>query len=168
MNAPKAHQPHDHLSCISDAMARADALCRERGAKMTALRRRVLELVWASHSPIGAYAILDRLRAEDTRQAAPPTVYRTLDFLIEQGLIHKIESLNAYVGCDHPERRHVTQFLICTTCGAAMEIAEESILQSVKRSAGATGFSVERVNIEAQGQCPACARAARRTMASHP
>lgn len=124
---------------------------------MTVLRRRILELVWGSHNPIGAYAIMDRLRQEDTRQAAPPTVYRALEFLIEQGLIHRIESLNAFVGCDHPESRHVTQFLICKTCGAAMEIADEAILQSVQQSAENTGFRVERLNIEALGLCPACA-----------
>jgi Fur family zinc uptake transcriptional regulator len=166
MTPAKAHQPHDHLTCIADALSRAEALCRERGARMTALRRRILELVWASHSPIGAYAILDRLRAEDTRTAQPPTVYRALEFLLEQGLIHRIESLNAFVGCDHPEQRHVTQFLICTECGAAMELADPSILSLVKESAGVSGFAVARLNMEALGRCPACQQVTTRRLAA--
>ncbi len=160
----KAHQPHDHLTCIADALARAEALCEDRGARMTALRRRILKLVWDSHSPIGAYAILDRLRAEAIRRAAPPTVYRALDFLLEQGLIHRIESLNAYVGCDYPEQRHVTQFLICTACGAAQELADPSILARVKESAGNSGFHVARVNIEALGLCPRCTMQAKQDL----
>src|SRR5262249_40395465 len=98
MNAPQTLQPHDHRHCIDDALSRAETVCAERGARMTPLRRRVLELVWDSHAPIGAYAIMDLLRAADDRAAAPPTVYRALEFLLDQGLVHKIESLNAFVG----------------------------------------------------------------------
>jgi len=156
MTPAKAHHPHDHLTCIADALARAEALCRDRGARMTGLRRRILELVWASHAPVGAYTILDKLRANSAKPAAPPTVYRALEFLLKEGFIHRIESLNAYVGCDHPEHRHVTQFLICTRCGGAMELSETSILETVKKSASKSGFAVARLNIEAQGLCPAC------------
>src|SRR5918999_799750 len=104
--------PHDHLSCIGDALDRAAVLCDQRGARLTPLRRRVLELVWRGHEPVGAYDLLAQMG-----RAAPPTVYRALDFLIEQGLVHRIESLNAYVGCDRPEAAHASQFLICTDCG---------------------------------------------------
>ena len=114
---------------------------------MTPLRRRVLELVWNSHRPVGAYAILDDLREGD-KAAAPPTVYRALDFLMEQGLIHRIESLNAFVGCDHPEDRHVSQFLICAHCGAAVEIDDRGIANPVKKSAADAGFTVNRFTVE--------------------
>src|SRR5919204_1424092 len=92
---------HDHDSCIDRALDRAAQLCEERGARLTALRREVLALVWRGHEPVGAYAILEALRRSHPG-AAPPTVYRALDFLIEHGLIHRIESLNAYVGCSRP------------------------------------------------------------------
>jgi Fur family zinc uptake transcriptional regulator len=147
--------PHDHERCIADALDMAEAVCTKTGARLTPLRRRVLELVWNSHRPVGAYAILDELREGD-RGAAPPTVYRALDFLMGQGLIHRIESLNAFVGCDHPEDRHVSQFLICTNCSAAVEIEDRGIASAVKKSAADAGFSVSRFTIELQGICPAC------------
>jgi Fur family zinc uptake transcriptional regulator len=148
--------PHDHDRCIADALDMAEAVCTKSGARLTPLRRRVLELVWNSHRPVGAYAILDELREGD-RGAAPPTVYRALDFLMEQGLIHRIESLNAFVGCDHPEDRHVSQFLICTNCNAAVEIEDRGIANAVKKSAAEAGFAVNRFTVELQGTCPACA-----------
>ena len=88
--------------------------------------------------------------------AAPPTVYRALDFLIEQGLIHRIESLNAYVGCPRPERPHVSQFLICGGCGAAAELDDPAIARAVLRRASELGFVVERQTIEVRGFCPQC------------
>ena len=93
---------HDHRRCVADALDKAEALCSDRGARLTKLRCRVLELVWNSHAPIGAYDVLRRL-SQEHQSAAPPTVYRALDFLLEQGLIHRIESLNAYIGCPVPE-----------------------------------------------------------------
>ena len=98
--AAYAHD-HDHTKCISEAVAIAREICAKHGERFTELRGRVLELVWDSHRPIGAYAILERLKS-DGRSAAPPTVYRALDFLMGVGLVHRIESLNAYVGCAHP------------------------------------------------------------------
>ena len=99
-------------------MAAAERLCSERGLRFTPLRRRVLELVWSSHKPVGAYALLDALRNE-ALGSAPPTVYRALDFLIEQGFIHRIERMNAFVGCSHPGEAHRGFFLICGACGNA-------------------------------------------------
>ena len=108
---------HDHRHCLKDALDRAAALCRDRGVRLTPIRRRVLELVWSGHRPLGAYDILDALQAE-RRGAAPPTVYRALDFLREQGLVHRIESRNSFVGCPDPDTPHGGQFLICRTCAA--------------------------------------------------
>src|SRR5277367_4850296 len=78
---------HDHASCVDEAIAAADRVCVASGARLTDLRRQVLELVWRSHQPVGAYEILERLAADSGRRAAPPTVYRALDFLLEQGLV---------------------------------------------------------------------------------
>lgn len=150
---------HDHDSCIETALDRAAQLCEEHDARLTDLRREVLRLVWRGHEPVGAYAILAALRRSHAG-AAPPTVYRALDFLIRHGLIHRIESLNAYVGCSRPENPHLSQFLICGGCGAAAELDDPAIAEAVSRGAGALGFAVEQQTIEVRGLCPTCQRAA--------
>jgi Fur family zinc uptake transcriptional regulator len=150
---------HDHQLCIDDAVARAVMLCEGRGARFTDRRRRVLEIVWRSHGPIGAYDILQLLQAE-RRSSAPPTVYRALDFLIAHGLVHRLDSLNAYVGCAHPERRHISEFLICTGCERVAELDDARLRTAVEGSAAAAGFAVRRLTIELQGLCPSCAEAA--------
>ncbi len=146
---------HDHDHCITSAMDAASALCARRGARLTAQRRRVLELVWRSHAPQGAYAILETLY-RDGHPAAPPTVYRALDFLLAQGLIHRIESLNAFVGCPTPHTSHPGHFLICDGCGAAAEVNDRRLRAAIRRSAGDIGFKVERQTIELRGLCPEC------------
>lgn len=146
---------HDHASCIEDALAEAVAICAERGARLTDLRRRVLELVWTSHEPVGAYDILSRLGG-DGRKAAPPTVYRALDFLLEQGLVHRIESLNAFVGCASPKAPHSGQFLLCTGCGTATEIADPGIQTALGAAAKRIGFRPGHVTIEVKGLCRHC------------
>ncbi len=176
---------HDHGACVRGALATAARLCAARGARLTPLRRRVLELVWRGHAPVGAYDLLARLSnsrgsanskgtansrgtagergtARETRPAAPPTVYRALKFLLAQGLIHRIESLNAYVGCmnptGHPEGAHGGQFLICGDCGAAAEVHDPRVDAAVARRARELGFAVRRKTIEVEGVCPPCQR----------
>ncbi|HUA50699.1 MAG TPA: Fur family transcriptional regulator [Candidatus Sulfotelmatobacter sp.] len=143
---------------MADALAAAIELCQRRGNRLTPVRRRVLELVWRSHEPVGAYALLDILRDEGW-SAAPPTVYRALDFLLGNGLVHRIESLNAFVGCNDPRRPHRGQYLICRRCGAVTEIAAPEIVGAVRNSAAAVGFTVERETVEIAGVCGACAAA---------
>jgi Fur family zinc uptake transcriptional regulator len=123
--------------------------------RFTKLRRRVLELVWSSHKPIGAYALLDELRSEELG-SAPPTVYRTLDFLIEQGLIHRIERMNAFVGCSHPGENHRGFFLICGDCGNAEELESASVADSIAASAGRHGFAARDMTLEVTGTCAKC------------
>lgn len=150
---------HNHQSCVADAVAAADTLCEAKGTRLTALRRRVLELVWSSHQPIGAYALLDALRKEDLA-SAPPTVYRALDFLLENGLVHRIESLNAFVGCAHPGDAHRGLFLICKSCRNAVEIDDARIARAIGNAAGDRGFAVQHATVEVTGTCPNCRRAA--------
>ncbi|MCC7274649.1 MAG: transcriptional repressor [Alphaproteobacteria bacterium] len=162
---PHAHPPlppapfpapsHDHARCVATALATAETLCGERGARLTGLRRQVLELVWESHGPIGAYDLLDRLRALRSG-AAPPTVYRALEVLMEQGLVHRINRLNAFIGCAHPDAPHEGQFLICTRCGTTAELDEPAIAHAIEQRARALGFAVEHRTVEVTGLCPSC------------
>ncbi len=146
---------HDHHSCVEAAVARASSLCLRRGVRLTALRRRVLELVWRRHEPVGAYTILHSLRRRG-RVAAPPTVYRALDFLLQHGFVHRIESRNAFVGCARPGSSHPGQFLICGKCGSAAELADSRIDGAIARRAARVGFTVENQTIEVSGLCPRC------------
>ncbi len=153
--AKAPHAGHNHGTCVSTALAAAERVCAESGEKLTDLRKRVLELVWASHKPVGAYQLLDSLRA-DGRSAAPPTVYRALEFLLDQGLVHRVESLNAYIGCTHPGERHATQFLICRRCGTAVEVDDPRIAAAIDTSAARIGFEVGARTVEVAGTCADC------------
>jgi Fur family zinc uptake transcriptional regulator len=153
---PLANRPHDHAHCVHSALTEADMLCEQKGLRLTVLRRRVLELVWQSHKPLGAYDILAVLSELDGRRAAPPTVYRALDFLLENGLVHRIASLNAFIGCVHPEHAHQGQFLICRLCHIAVELEQSAITQAINQGASSVGFSVETQTVEVVGLCASC------------
>lgn len=146
---------HQHERCIEEALDVAERLCRHRGSRLTALRRRVLELVWQSHAPVKAYDVLEALRAERAG-AAPPTVYRALDFLRDEGLIHRLESLNAYVGCPAPGEGHSSQFLICRECRGVAELDDDDVLVGLRRDAEALGFRMLSTTIEVEGLCRHC------------
>jgi Fur family zinc uptake transcriptional regulator len=168
-------------TALDATLDRAAAACARRGAQLTDLRRQVLRLVLEAGQPLGAYALLDRLKA--TRAgAAPPTVYRALDFLLEQGLIHKVERLNAFIGCvegppDHDHAQggvhdhdhgaggrqgigHPHQFLICRICGATLEIADAAVVAALRDAVARAGFVMERSTVEVEGRCATCAAAA--------
>ncbi|GGE53389.1 transcriptional repressor [Halopseudomonas oceani] len=157
---PDPQQPHNHAHCVSHALSAAEQVCARDGARFTALRKRVLELVWQSHKPLGAYDILETLSRDDGRRAAPPTVYRALDFLQEQGLVHRIASLNAFIGCPSPEHRHQGHFLICLNCHIAIELAQSTISDAIAEAAAAHGFSVSSETVEVSGLCAQCQAAA--------
>ncbi len=148
-------ESHDHATCVEDAVRAARDLCAARSVRLTALRRKVLELVWTSHAPVGAYDLLRRLSREHAG-AAPATVYRTLDFLVRHGLVHRIQSLNAFVGCADPAQPHAGQFLICDNCGEAAELADLGIGRAIARGASDLGFAVAGSTVEVQGLCPDC------------
>ena len=152
---PTSFCRHDHGACIDDALTRAEAISATRGVRLTALRRRVLELIWRSHKPAGAYDILDALGKEHTG-AAPPTVYRALAFLTQNGFVHRIESQNAYVGCPKPDADHTGQFLICRDCGQAAELNDKRIVALIAQSAEKNGFAADAPTIEIEGVCAAC------------
>ncbi len=147
---------HDHARCVRGALERAEELCRQRGVRLTDIRRQVLALIWSGHRPLGAYDILTKLASERGGKAQPPTVYRALDFLQEQGLVHRVQSLNAFVGCQLPEETHRGQLLLCRGCGDAAELVDGACFEALERSASATGFKVEGFVVELSGLCPAC------------
>jgi Fur family zinc uptake transcriptional regulator len=159
VNAPADGFPatgHDHRVCIRSALSDAEALCRRQGLRLTRTRRRVLELIWQSHRPSGAYELLEQLAAEG-RKPSPPTVYRALDFLLAHGLVHRVSSRNAYVGCPHPGEEHMAQIFICERCNVAVEQADKSVNHRIRRTAQGLHFQIRGQTVEIVGLCPYCA-----------
>lgn len=148
---------HDHSICIETAIAEAERLCAERGSRFTDLRRRILKMIWQGHKAVKAYDLLDQLATEGG-SAKPPTVYRALDFLMEEGLVHKIESLNAYIGCPHPGDNHVSQFLICDKCETVKELSSDELTAAVMNAAKQANFAIRRQTLELHGVCANCQR----------
>jgi Fur family transcriptional regulator, zinc uptake regulator len=150
-----AFAQHDHSHCSDDTLARAEALALAQGARLTPVRRRVLEILLEDHRALGAYDVLQRLAAEGFGNQ-PPVAYRALDFLVDLGLAHRIRRLNAFTACLHPGEAHVPAFLICRACNHVAEAPAASVRSALDEAATALGFAIERSNIEALGLCPAC------------
>lgn len=145
----------NHTQCAPSALAHAEAVCLARGARLTAIRRAVLAEIWADHEGTKAYELINRLSREGN-PVKPPTVYRALDFLLAHGLIHRIESLNAFVGCSHPEAPHQAIMLICDRCGTIHEQSSEALNALLGSIALKQQFTTFRQSIELRGLCPDC------------
>lgn len=145
----------------SGALSQVEQACARRGVRLTPLRRRVMELLIEQARPVKAYELLDLIRGERDG-AAPPTVYRALDFLLEQGFVHKLESINAFIGCDHvhgdhdDERSHQPPFLICDNCATTVELADASVTDALLRAARRLGFTPQAQTLEIHGLCARC------------
>ena len=139
----------------SEILDQAVRLCATKGSRLTPQRKSVLRLICESDIPLSAYEILDRMQ-DGPRRPAPPTVYRALDFLLAQGLIHKIESLHAFVGCTHPEHPHAGQFLICTDCGRVDELCRDHLGKALEQEVRRSGFQTQRPVVELLGLCANC------------
>ncbi len=154
MSFPDPH--HDHAHCTADLIARAEQTCERRGSKLTGQRRDILNCVAASHSAVGAYDIIERM-AEKGSRPAPITVYRALDFLLAHGLVHKIESRNAFVACSHSHEGHPAALLICEDCGTVAELDAPEIYESLVVQAKGQNFHAAQTLIEMSGTCGSCA-----------
>lgn len=149
------HGEHDHSHCQESAMASAKEQCLKLGLRLTKIREQVLEIIWGSHNPIGAYDVLQQLQ-ERGHKPAPPTAYRALDFLVSAQLIHRIESLNAFVGCPSPEARHQHQFYICNKCNHVAEVNNHLVTDALAQGAKDLGFENQQQIIEIHGVCKNC------------
>lgn len=152
---PLGFAKHDHHACVSETLAAAETRCAAKGLRFTPVRRKVLEILLQEHRALGAYTILDRLR-ESGFGSQPPVAYRALDFLVANGLAHKIERLNAFIACAHPSQSHTPAFMICRLCDAVAETQSSPARGALGDAARATGFRIERTVVEAEGVCPIC------------
>jgi len=148
-----------HLACshesLSDSLRQAEALCEKRGGRLTPLRRKVLSLLLKSHGPAKAYDLLKDLDGQVA--AKPPSVYRALEFLMEMGLAHRVESLNAFVPCGHWDHGHAAVFLICESCGSAGEMHAGISMQKLGEEVASVKFQMRSAVMEIRGLCARCA-----------
>lgn len=153
--------PQHHVHDAAGFVHAVERACNERGLRLTAIRARVLSLVAAAGKPTKAYDLLEQVRdGEGAGAAAPPTVYRALDFLLANGFIHKLESINAFVACHHPNSaQHSVPFLICDRCHSATELEDASIVAALDAAARGLGFAPQAQTLEVHGLCAKCARA---------
>ena len=142
---------------IPTQLRAAEQVCIGNGAQLTPLRRDVLTLILKADAPLTAYQLLDQLKAI-RKSAVPPTIYRSLDFLLENGLIHKIERLNAFVSCAETDHHHAdAQFLICKACGMVVELEDHEVFEALAKAMAKHGFVPSRAVVEIDGLCATCA-----------
>jgi Fur family zinc uptake transcriptional regulator len=152
--------PQHHVHDSDGFVREVERACEQRGLRLTPIRANALRLIADAGRPIKAYDLLDQMKATHDA-AAPPTVYRALDFLLEHGFIHKLASINAYVGCHHPgSAAHAVPFLICDSCQSATELEDAHIVESLDASARALGFVPQAQTLEVHGLCADCAKQA--------
>ena len=147
--------PDDHVHDVGDFLREVGEVCAERSLRLTPLRERVLRLVARAERPVKAYDLMELVKG-GKGAAAPPTVYRTLDFLLENGFIHKLESINAFVACHQPRKPHSVPFLICNSCGLAVEMEDERATRILSEQALALGFRPQAQTLEVHGRCAQC------------
>jgi len=147
---------HDHNRCSDDAMAVAEARCLERGQRLTAIRRKVLATLLDSHKALGAYDIIERLSPTGLR-LAPITAYRALEFLQENGLVHRIASRNAFCACVHNHNAEdPVVFMICESCGVIGEASSAEVTATLAAAAQRAGFKPKSPVMEITGICAHC------------
>lgn len=144
-----------HKQATEQLLKRAEVMCQRRGVRMTPTRREVFAILTEQEGAVGAYDLLDLLKAE-VPNAKPPTIYRALEFLQSQGFVHKVSSSNSYVLCSHFEKQHPVQMLICTHCGNVQEIHSSGVHQAFVEQAENQGFTVQQQTVEALGICSNC------------
>ena len=149
------HGVHDHGS-VEQRIHEAEALCLQEGVRLTPLRKEVLSLILNARAPMGAYDLLAKLKGKSERPAAPPTVYRTLDFLLEQGFVHRLASINAFIPCCHPREGHQAAFLICQKCHSVQETSANSLFNELSHLSAQGQFKAQHSIIEISGICQQC------------
>ena len=155
-NARLVYQPHDHVRCINAALDRAHEICENADVRLTSTREAILKLLWQSHQPLGAYQLQQQLTKVTDKPVAPPTIYRAIEFLSSLGLVHRIPSLNAFVGCPFPNSEHSNIFLICESCKTVAEIADNRVNTLLETLSDKANFKPKSQTVELFGLCPNC------------
>ena len=152
----ETRRPAPETTDIDAQLRRTEAICDGRSVRLTPMRRAVYRSLLESARPMTAYDLLDRLSEAQGRRLAPPTIYRALEFLMDQGLLHRLESLNAYVVCEQPGQEHDSVFYVCGRCQRAVEISDGRVGHAVFENAQLLEFTPIRQVVEIHGVCKDC------------
>jgi Fur family transcriptional regulator, zinc uptake regulator len=142
---------HNHAHCLKSAMKHAEEVCAAKGLQLTDTRRKVLAIIWSDHKALTAAEVMAALGNNQ-----PPVTYRALEFLHKAGLIHHVASLNAYIGCPHPEHPHQSQLLICDSCHTVTEVSYPKLEAQLENMAKHHAFTVKEQHVEMLGRCADC------------
>ena len=154
-NIPIGFEEHDHSLCVQTTLDVADKTCAQAGLRLTAVRRKTLEILVQEHRALGAYEILEKLR-EEGFGSQPPVAYRAIEFLVKNGFVHKVEKLNAFVACNKPRKPHAPTFMICRSCQLVVETVSSEVSSMLSKSANKLGFRLEKSVVEVEGTCSSC------------
>lgn len=143
---------------IEESISRVVEICKENNLVFTEIRQKVFEIIIEHTKPIKAYEILDDLTKILGKSSHPPTVYRAIDFLIENGFIHKLNSINSYVGCFHPKIHKECYFLICKKCNIYQECCDKNLTDNIFKTADKRDFIVSNTTLEIEGHCQGCVK----------
>ena len=135
----------------------AESRCADAGERLTPARLAAYAELLASKKPVSAYELIALLEDRQGRKIAPLTVYRHLDFLIRVGLVHRLESTQSYITCDHPQHAHESPYLLCSDCGQADEVESKTLESMLLEIADQRGFRAKNPVVEIAGVCQRCA-----------
>jgi Fur family zinc uptake transcriptional regulator len=148
---------HDHGSCVAKVVERAQTAFEQQGLRLTELRRLVLEEIASSHKAVGAYDVLERVSAKGGRRLAPISVYRALDTLVALGVVHRLESRNAFFACHAAHAANRRQIVLtCNACGSVAEVSGARVFDGIAQAANEAGFRMAHALVEVAGSCRAC------------
>lgn len=156
-SAQACTHPDKHVHNVDELLNHVETECKERGLRFTKRRRQVLRRIAEEGKPVKAYDLMDMLRT-DEGPLAPPSVYRALDFLVDNGFIHKLESIKSFVACHHPTEEHSVPFLICDACQSVVELEDNAVVDTLNKHAEKLGFSTRTQVLEVHGLCALCRR----------
>jgi len=146
------------ISELNATISRVDEICRSNNLGFTDIRKQVFEIIIKNNKPIKAYQILDEIRNITNKPSHPPTVYRAIDFLIENGFVHKLNSINSFVGCFHPKTHEECYFLICKECNLYQECCDDSLKDRISKTAVHNNFIISNTTLEIEGHCLDCSK----------
>jgi len=146
------------ISQLNASISRVNEICRSNNLGFTDIRKQVFEIIIKNNKPIKAYEILDQIRNITNKPSHPPTVYRAIDFLIENGFVHKLNSINSFVGCFHPKTHEECYFLICKKCNIYQECCDDNLKDRISRTAIHNNFIISNTTLEIEGHCLDCSK----------